>query len=125
MMPRRTLLILAFVYTILVGLTVWGLFETRSWVAKTYDTPQATENWQELREALHEKKKAENLSQPSPPKRSVEPPIKILFSENFPTVVTWAVVFLSILYWSVGIMIAGAIRTSNQLPASPNNDAPH
>lgn len=124
-MSGRTLLLLAVFYAILVGLTIWGLLETRAWVTKTYDTPQATENWQELREALHKKKKAENPSQPSPPKRSGEPPIKILFSENFLTVVTWAVVFLSILYWSVGIMIAGAIRTSNQLPASPNNDAPH
>ncbi len=124
-MHRRTFVVLVAIYAILVGLTVWGLLETRSWVVATYNTPQETENWNELREALHEKKRAENPSQPNHPKRSVEPPIKILFSENFPTVVTWAIVFLSILYWSVGIMMVGAIRTSNQLPASPPNDAPH
>ncbi|PQO29352.1 hypothetical protein DTL21_25115 [Bremerella cremea] len=124
-MHRRTLLALSAIYAILVGLTVWGLFQARFWVVATYDTPQETENWNELREALHQKKKAEDPSEPSPPKRSAEPPIKILFSENFLTVVTWAIVFLSILYWSVGVMAAGAIRTSNQFPASPPDDAPH
>lgn len=124
-MHRRTLLIFIALYAILVGLTVWGLLQARSWVVATYDTPQETENWNELREALHEKKKAENPAHPDPRKRSTEPPIKILFSENFLTVVTWAIVFLSILYWSVGIMFAGAMRTSNQIAASPPDDSPH
>lgn len=123
-MHRRTLLGLALVYAILTGATVWGLFEARSWVATTYDTTEETENWQELRSTLHERKKAENPDNPIPRQRSAEPPIKILFSENFPTVVTWAVLFLSILYWSVGILMAGAIRTSNNIPASPHDDAP-
>lgn len=121
-MHRKILLGLVVVYAILTGATVWGLVEARSWVESTYTTPEASESWNELRETLHERKKAENPDNPNPPQRSAEPPIQVLFSENFPTVVTWAVVFLSILYWSVAIFMAGAIRTSNQITASPHDD---
>ena len=38
-------------------------------------------------------------------------------------IVAWSLVILSILYWSVGIMIAGAMRTPSHQPASFDHDA--
>ncbi|PQO25334.1 hypothetical protein C5Y96_25925 [Blastopirellula marina] len=123
-MHRRTLIGMWGGYVLLVIVVVYGLLQTRQWVALTYNTPQATENWQKLTEELDQRQDRDHTSAIRPVQRSAEPPIKILFSKNFPTIVTWSLVILSILYWSVGIMIAGALRTPNHHPTSIGDDAP-
>lgn len=123
-MHRRTLIGMWVGYVLLVIVVVYGLLQTRQWVARTYDTPQATENWQKLTEELDQRQDRDHSSAIRPVQRSAEPPIKILFSKNFPAIVTWSLVILSILYWSVGIMIAGALRTPSHDPASLVDDAP-
>lgn len=111
-------------YVLLVVAIICGLLQARVWVAKTYGTPEATRNWQKLTEELEQRQDRDHSTAKRPPQRSAEPPIKILFSENFPAIVTWSLVILSILYWSVGIMIAGAMRTPSHHPASLGDDAP-
>ena len=51
-MHRRTLLALAAIYAVLLGFVFWGLIETRAWVLQTYGTAEATENWNDFRQAL-------------------------------------------------------------------------
>lgn len=110
-------------YIILLVLVIYGLLQARVWVAQTYGTPQATENWQKLTQELEQRQESDHSPVKRPAQRSAEPPIKILFSENFPAIVAWSLVILSILYWSVGIMIAGAMRTPSHQPASFDHDA--
>ncbi|GAA4440448.1 hypothetical protein [Bremerella cremea] len=123
-MPGRTWVVLGIVYALLVALGITGLVHARTWVLATYDTPSETEKWNDFRQAISE---GQNEGH-SPVKRrtpgSQQPPIKILFSENFAAIVIWSIVFLSILYWSVGIMMVGALRTPSHVPAS-DDDAPH
>ncbi len=123
-MHRRTLLALAAIYAVLLGFVCWGLIETRAWVLQTYGTAEATENWNDFRQALTQGEDPIPSPVNRPNQRSDEPPIKILFSENFLAIVIWSAVILSILYWSVGIMIAGAMRTPSHPPASLDDDAP-
>lgn len=123
-MHRHTLMGMAAGYVVLVGIIIYGLLQARVWVAKTYDTPEATENWQKLTQELEQRQDRDHSAAKRPPQRSAEPPIKILFSENFPAIVIWSLVILSILYWSVGIMITGAMRTPSHQPASLDHDAP-
>jgi len=124
-MHRRTWFPMAIGYVILVSAIVFGLVQARRWVARTYDTPQATENWNRLTQDLQQRQDQGHSPVKRPSQRSAQPPIKILFSENFPAIVAWSLVILSILYWSVGIMIAGAMRTPSHHPASLDEDASH
>lgn len=122
-MHRLALMGMAAGYVVLMVALIFGLLQARGWVAQTYDTPEATENWQKLAQSLEQRKNSDRSPVKRPSQRSDEPPIKILFSENFPAVVAWSLVILSILYWSVGIMIAGALRTPSQHPESFVDDA--
>ncbi|QDU76975.1 hypothetical protein Pan97_40340 [Bremerella volcania] len=123
-MHRQTLMGIGAGYVALLGLVTYGLLQARNWVAQTYDTPEATENWQKLTQELEQRQDRGHSPVKRPAQRSSVPPIKILFSENFPAIVAWSLVILSILYWSVGIMIAGALRTPSHHPASVDDDAP-
>lgn len=122
-MHRKAFMAMAAGYIILLVLVIYGLLQARVWVAQTYGTPQATENWQKLTQELEQRQESDHSPVKRPAQRSAEPPIKILFSENFPAIVAWSLVILSILYWSVGIMIAGAMRTPSHQPASFDHDA--
>ncbi|MBA2115628.1 hypothetical protein [Bremerella alba] len=124
MMHRPLLMGMAAGYVVLMGVLVFGLLQARVWVAQTYDTPEATENWQKLTQSLEQRQNQGRSPVKRPRQRSDQPPIKILFSENFPAIVAWSLVIMSILYWSVGIMIAGALRTPSHQPASADADAP-
>ena len=121
-MHRPTLIVIAAGYVLLVGVIVFGLLQARTWVAKNYSTPEATANWQKLTEDLEQRQESNRSPVKRPSQRSEKPPIQILFSENFPAIVTWSLVILSILYWSVGIMITGALRTPSHQPASLGDD---
>lgn len=123
-MHRHTLMGMAIGYVVFAGIILCGLLQARGWVSQTYDTPQASENWRKLTQDLEQRQKEDHSPVKRPAQRSAEPPIKILFSENFPAIVTWSLVILSILYWSVGIMIAGAMRTPGHQPVSLDDDAP-
>ena len=111
-------------YLVLLGAAIWGLVETRSWVVATYSTPAEEKNWNEFRAAIEQRQNDPHSPVQRSSQRGDEPPIKILFTDNLPAVLLWALLFLSILYWSVGIMMVGALRTSNQPPAqrSPDTD---
>ena len=111
-------------YVVFVIAIVCGLLQARVWVRQTYSTPQATENWQKLTRKLEQRQENDPSAVKRPAQRSAQPPIKILFSKNFPVILTWSLVIMSILYWSVGIMTTGALRTPSRPPASPDHDAP-
>ncbi|MBI1246780.1 hypothetical protein GC197_02915 [bacterium] len=123
-MRRRTWIVMTAVYLLLLGSGIWGLFAFRDWVLTTYATPAATENWNDFRESIEEGQSKPHSPVKRPPRRSEEPPFKVLFSKNFGAIVLWSSTFLSILYWSVGIMMAGALRTPSQVSTSPDDDVP-
>ncbi len=118
-MSYRMLAILLTGNLLLAGLTSWGLVETRQWALETYSTDEEAENWNHFREALRQEQAQDRAAVERAPDRGDEPPMKIWFSESFTSVFLWSLALLTVLYWSMAIMIVGALRTPNRRPASP------
>jgi len=106
-------------YVFLCGAILVGLFQAREVVRQTYSTKQEAENWQQLTADLETHRGRPRTSMAAGKRAAVRPPIAILFSENFALVLTWSLLFSSILYWVGALLLVGAFRTPEEQKHGP------
>jgi len=120
-MGRRTGWILLGVYLALQGVLVVALWQTRIAVIQQFNQPEELERWNEYRDSMAAKSEEQGpVERRGNPSES--PPVLVLFDENFVTLVAGSVIFSSILYWMLAIMILGAINTPS--PIVEQEDVP-
>jgi hypothetical protein len=101
-------------YALLVGLTVAGFVNGRSWAVRELDTPQARREWEEWRKAARQDDGSQGPVQRRPPK-SPEPPTLILLRDHFAAALSTAILFETALYGVIVFLARGVIRTQTRV----------
>jgi hypothetical protein len=108
-MSRANLLWLL-AYLALMAALVGGMFRARERVLATLGTPEARADWQTWRSDVRGRvERGEGPARRRVPP-SAEPSLLVLLRDDFPTCLAVAVVFPSLLYLVLMILLRGALR---------------
>jgi hypothetical protein len=95
-------------YAVVMAALVASLFMARNLAMSRFDSPAAQGDWQQWRDAVSEKEQADDPVRRVVPK-SDEPPSLVLLRDYFATCLVTAVVLSTALYWTMVLLIRGAI----------------
>jgi|FLYL01.1.fsa_nt_gi hypothetical protein len=95
-------------YGAVIAAVVFGLWYARRQAEAIYQTPQAIADWQKwVREAERQERGEGPVRRRAP--KVQEPPAAILMRDYFGVCLAGAIALSSALYWSLAVMIHGAL----------------
>ena|GEM_PF-946049 len=98
-------------YFALLAAAAGGIVRGRSWAIATYDTSEATEQWQEWKSAATEMSKSPETVKRKPPKSDL-PPAVVLMKDYFGICLVGGVGLTAVLLAAIMLMLRGALANS-------------
>ena len=105
-------------YALLVGLVVAAMVRTRKSVLTRLDSPAAQLQWQTWQDDVRQQTSAQSASVSRRIPKSDEPPALVLMRDYFVVCLTGALLFSSLLYWTLAFFAVGAAATEDDQSAS-------